>query len=334
MGQMDLGQVRPTFNIPGNVARYTLTETGDLESPHEYYWSPGWSHICAGRFHLDSTGDFTSDLLFYNRASGTAGIYDASLALQREYAWEPGWTHITTGNFGGDPLLTDLLLYNQRTGAARMYLARDGALLEPLWPSGWRRNWSHVVAGRFKNDEGHQSLDDLLFYDQASGEAQFYTTDGGGNIAALRQYQWRQGWAHLIPGRFGGSSGFDDLLFYDQGNRLEIYNLERGASMTRLWQNFNWEPGWTHLVPFKIGGAGRTDLVFYKTGSGQAAIYTNGIQGDGRTQSGELRLLRQHHWRAGWQQITRAYTGPAGNVGVNLIFYRNQIFSSRPRPQG
>lgn len=337
MARINLGQlVERQFRIPGNAASYRV-EDGQIQLLREYFWEAGWSHVRRGRFHRDKGSFFAFDLLFYNRSSGKARFYamngDGSLTLWREYAWEPGWTHVVPGNFQAGEL-TDVLLYNQNTGAARLYAVQDEAVLEPLGQFGWRRGWSHVVAGNFNRDYLSQPLEDLLFCDQSSREAHFYSTDGAGNISFVRQNQWQRNWVHIVPGQFGGSAGFSDLLFYDGGNRLEVYNTQRGASMSLLQRYTDWEPGWTHLVPFKIGGAGRTDLLFYKMGSGKAAFYTNAVQGNPDTQTGDLRLLRQHRWRAGWRQIVPNYMAYQGNVSVEMIFYRDYIFPPRPRPQG
>ena len=44
---------------------------------------------------------------------------------------------------------------------------------------------------------------DLLFYDPSAGQGEFYTTDGSGNIAALRTYNnWRTTWSVIEAGNF------------------------------------------------------------------------------------------------------------------------------------
>lgn len=74
----------------------------------------------------------------------------------------------------------------------------------------WRSSWKQIVPGTF----GGNTYTDLLFYDATTGEGEFYTTDGSGNISDLKKLSgWRKTWKQIIPGNFGGSD-YTDLLFY------------------------------------------------------------------------------------------------------------------------
>ena len=80
----------------------------------------------------------------------------------------------------------------------------------------WRQDWTHIVAGRFSNSP----FSGFLFYEQSTGVAELYETDGRGNLSLLRHYDDSPTTSTLIvPGVFG-PSGFTGLLLYDQAAGL------------------------------------------------------------------------------------------------------------------
>jgi hypothetical protein len=53
---------------------------------------------------------------------------------------------------------------------------------ELLWSYGdWRRDWTHIVSGKFTASP----YSDLLFYEQSTRVAEFYATDGAGASACF-----------------------------------------------------------------------------------------------------------------------------------------------------
>ena len=73
----------------------------------------------------------------------------------------------------------------------------------------WRKTWTHIVAGKFTASP----LSGLLFYEQSTGTAEFYATDGEGGISLLRHYDnWRRSWTLIVPGIFGNSGNTGLLL--------------------------------------------------------------------------------------------------------------------------
>jgi hypothetical protein len=56
-----------------------------------------------------------------------------------------------------------------------------------------------IVPGEFNGD----GFTDLLFYDPAAGQGEFYSTDGGGNLALLKANSgWRRTWSVIVAGNF------------------------------------------------------------------------------------------------------------------------------------
>jgi hypothetical protein len=270
-------------------------------------WRSSWTHIIPGKFG----GSNFTDLLFYDSA-GTAEFYttDAQgrIALLKEH---PGWVsagglpwkHIIPGQFGGSNF-TDLLFYDG-AGSAAFYTS-DGqggiALLRehPGWVSAGGLPWTHIIPGQF----GGSGVTDLLFYDGA-GSAAFYTSDGQGGIALLKEHPgWVSAgglpWKHIIPGQFGGNSSVTDLLFYDGAGSAAFYTSDGQGGIALLREHPGWvSPAnlpWTHIIPGQFGGSGVTDLLFYDS-AGSGAFYTS----DGQ---GRIALLSETtEWRSSWTRI-------------------------------
>src|SRR5438552_18975294 len=71
----------------------------------------------------------------------------------------------------------------------------------------WRPTWTHIVAGRFSRnlhwtDElgfTQGGFDDLLFYDQSNGYAEFYTVPAAGEISLVQAHSdWRAAWRDAV----------------------------------------------------------------------------------------------------------------------------------------
>ena len=67
-----------------------------------------------------------------------------------------------------------------------------------------------IVPGNF-NGAGYT---DLLFYDDSTGEAFFYSVSGGGLSSIIKSYSdWSKDWSNIIPGDYG-LTNITDLLLY------------------------------------------------------------------------------------------------------------------------
>ena len=220
----------PTPNVyadnSGEGEFYDLDGSGGMTLLRRYRnWRKTWDLIIPGNFKVlrneFSNGPFT-DLLFYDRETGTAEIYatdgSAGLTFVKRYTnWRKSWTRIIPGDFSaGELYYTDLLFYD-RTAGEGVFYSTDGAgglgFLKKY--DNWRKTWAEIVPGNF----GGTDHSDLLFYD-SNGTGEFYTTDGSGNLARLRFYNnWRKTWSGIIPGnygRVGSTDRYTDLLFYDK----------------------------------------------------------------------------------------------------------------------
>src|SRR5262249_44349790 len=143
--------------------------------------------------------------------------------LQHHDGWRPSWTHIVPGIFGNSGR-TGLLLYDQAAGFGAFYdTDGQGGIGFPLQEhSNWRTSWTHILAGRFLKGSKYSAV---LFYEQSTGFAEIYATDGSGGIECAAQYDnWRTSWTQIVAGEFVNSNDWsekpvDDLFFFEGSTR-------------------------------------------------------------------------------------------------------------------
>ena len=163
--------------------------------------------------------------------------------------------------------------------------------------SDWRDDWTHIVAGRFTASP----YSGLLFYEQSTGVAEFYTTDGNGNISLLKHYDdWPTTWTHIVPGIFG-KSGYTGLLLYDQAAGFgAIYDTDGNGNLILIQQYNDWRTTWTQIVAARFTASTFSSLLFYEQSAGYGEIYAT----DG---TGAINLLATYSdWRTTWTHIVAA----------------------------
>jgi hypothetical protein len=263
--------------------------------------------------------DQSRDLVeFYSAAGGRPSLLRAQPASGRR------WRDIVPGQFY-DSLQAGLLFYEPLSGTGQFYMpllsGLGFSLASPSEHHGWRTTWTHIIAGHFDTEESRmESSADLLFYDAATGYGEFYTAHETTNTGApqvqlrfLRAYtDWRPGWTHIIPGRFGGD-GRTDLLFYQASTGTgEFYTCTGRALLKPLKSHTGWRGSWRHIVPGHFGGDAFTDLLFYDSTAGVGEFYA--------THQGDIELLATHAgWRTTWAAIVPGDF--AGGGRTSLAFY-------------
>src|SRR5215218_3160389 len=174
----------------------------------------------------------------------------------------------------------------------------------------WRTSWTHIVPGNF----GGNGYTGLFFYDTNAGEAEFYITDGQGNLSLLRAHTGlRTSWTHIVPGNFGGN-GYTDLFFYDaNAGEVEYYATDGQGNLSQFGPTVpGWRTSWTYIVPGNFRGSGYTDLLFYDAYAGEAQFHL-------RDPDGTRLQIDRTGWRTSWTRIVPGNFG--GNGYADLLFY-------------
>lgn len=158
----------------------------------------------------------------------------------------------------------------------------------------WRQGWTHVVAGKFSDSR----FSGLLCYDQLTGVAAFYETNGAGDPRLLAEHGgWRTSWTHIAVGRFSDSP-YSGLLLYDQeAGTGAFYATDGQGGITLLREDSTWPTSWTEIVVGRYSQSDFDGVLLYDRSAGFGAFYsTNG--------HGHLTLLTKFHdWRTSWTAI-------------------------------
>jgi hypothetical protein len=285
----------PTVCASYEEAFYGTDGTGGLTLVNLRYWDKSWDQVVTANFG----GDGYTDLLYYDRETGSAKFYVNGVELRSHTGWRTTWDIIVPGQFGGNGWM-DLLFYDRETGQGAFYTTdgQGGISLLSLHTN-WRTTWDQIVPGSF-GDNGYTAL---LFYDSELGYGEFYETDGQGGISWMQTHDsWNAGWDAIIPGNFGwyeNGDNFTDLLFYDRETGLASFWTTDGQGGIYLLQTHtSWNAGWDLIVPGQFGGGGPwTDLAFYDRESRMLSIWaSNG--------TGGIFGLRTHTgWYSPWNRI-------------------------------
>ena len=258
----------------------------------------GWTQILAGDF----TGSERNDLLFYERATGTAELYRTDgrgglALLGSDATWRKTWTALVRGNFGPGRF-DDLLLYERSSGAAEVR-STDGAggfaVARPLPDLG--RAWSAIVAGRFH----HGPFSDLFLYSRSTGTAEIHALGAPAEPTLLKRHTGLpRTWTHVLAGNFL-SGPYTDLLCYDRGSgTVEVYATDGRGGLRLVRRAAGWRRGFTHLSPGRFGPSGSTGVLAYDRAAGAVVLH----DGDG-----EGRLVRMRSYsglRRTWTQVVAA----------------------------
>jgi hypothetical protein len=199
--------------------------------------------------------------------------------------------------------------------------------------AGWRRSWTHIAAGHFSD----VPFDGLLFYEGATGHAEFYETDGAGGIALLATIDnWHTGWTHIVAGKFS-SSPFTSLLCYDAATgQLACFEPDGQGGLIELTEHTESSNTWTHITTVRLASSALTGVVLYDQSVGRGEIREC-------TGGGQLHLRQSSNaWRTTWTHVVGSelsgstlllYEGATGHCEIyQLTFDPNSSDPARNNP--
>jgi hypothetical protein len=172
---------------------------------------------------------------------------------------------------------------------------------------GWRTAWSHIVAGHFSD----APFDGLLFYEQATGHAELYETDGQGGITWLATLDgWHPGWTHIVAGRFTGSP-YTGLLCYDAATgQMTFYDVDGQGRLIELSEHRESSHTWTQVTTVRLPNTAYSGVVLYDQSVGRGEIREC-------TRGGHLQLRQASDaWRTSWTHVVGSDVS-----GSALLFY-------------
>jgi hypothetical protein len=190
----------------------------------------------------------------------------------------------------------------------------------------WRTTWTHIVPGRFSDARSYYT--GLLFFEQSTGYAEVYDTDGAGRIVAppLRTYSdplppnpfGGHQWTHVIPGLFG-SSGFTGILLYEQSSGCARFLECMGDGLLVARTEYSdWRTTWTQIVPGFFTISRNSGLLFYSPSENYGEIWETDLNG-GR--SGTAPVQTFSDWRSTWTHIVAAdFFWTPGFIGTAPVF--------------
>ncbi|MEL6816590.1 MAG: hypothetical protein AAFP03_17545, partial [Cyanobacteria bacterium J06598_3] len=212
-------------------------------------------------------------LIFYDPQTGNVALYEnKGGALMEEVkvlhgAMDKGLSHITSG--------AGLFSYDANSGAVARYerpwLGEFDVEEIEVEPRHWRKGWSHVVPINFTLDGNSE----ILFYDEKTGDAEFFTYEGG-ELKSVKKLPggWKKGLTHIVAAHLHHWR-YQDLLFYDrnEGSGAIYWHEETSPLFAEALkiQPGGWRKTWDAIAPGRFSnfhGIGEdyehlSDLAFY-----------------------------------------------------------------------
>jgi hypothetical protein len=188
--------------------------------------------------------------------------------------WRTSWDLLVPTILGGSP--SGVVLYDAEAGHAELHgtdVTGDFPLINTY--TDWRTTWTQIVSGYWTTGDTQTQF--LVFYEQSTGYAEFYSYDDSGNLTFIQSYSdWRQSWEMILPFNLGvnGQKSQSGLLFYQkEPGYAELYFTDHSGNITLMNSYNGWRSSWDLIVPGSYGNLGWTDLLFYDSSAAQIQLY-------------------------------------------------------------
>ena len=211
-------------SFPALIVDYTGTPTA--------YGMGLKSHLAAVRSMRgahDFNGDYRSDVLWYNTASGQAAMWLMS-GTSVIGGGSPGsagspWAIVGQRDFNGDGY-ADIVWRNGTSGQVVIWLLNGTSMVGAGSPGTVTTDWTIAGTGDFNGD----GMGDILWYNANTGQVLLWFLNGASVIGGGSPGSAPSPWTVAGTGDFNGD-GFADILWYNTTTGQVVLWLLNGASV-------------------------------------------------------------------------------------------------------
>jgi hypothetical protein len=219
----------------------------------------------------DFNADCTSDILWYNTAtgqavawllSGTSVIGGGSLGS----APSP-WAIVGQRDFNGDGF-SDILWRNGTTGQLVVWLLDFGSVMGGGSPGSAASPWTVAGTGDFNGD----GMGDVLWYNTSTGQIVLWFLNGASLIGGGSPGGAASPWTVAGTGDFNGD-GRTDILWYNTNTGQAVIWLLDGTSLIGGGSPGAAGGAWAIAGTGDFNGDGKSDILWYNSTTGQVVIW-------------------------------------------------------------
>ena len=332
-GFLSRGDVRGGRRIlPSNVHMHLMDRIAKIGNKiYDANISPGWEKI---REYTVSTGTY---LMMYSDDSGSYRIkkFNSDGTLDSTILFHGTMdAGITSMLFYSDSSGTFCVTHNNSSQTIKLFsMNSDGSLGSLASSLNAKQQYSYVLS--YLVGSSHF----LMFYDNSSGDADFYRTATGGNLGTWVDDDLDIGKDQSLLSAF--TAGGLPYLFAYNGSTGEanVYAFSTDAncrmgSIKYLHNKYYWTKGWTSCTI--LSSTDGVQLFLMKKGDGTVHVnrlydYDN-LDASGKSQSHEAGvgdMTEEHDWTSGWttsraftigsKQFLLLYKKDSGNFHVNEV---------------
>lgn len=304
---------------------YATNDSGDMVLYDTYAnVHPGYTHIVTGEF-----GSGGNDIFGYDSVLGRGDVWTRNgqgktVLLASNTSLRKGATLVVEAKLTGSKL--DIVLYDAPKGEIDIYQVDKGKLTLAKTATKIETSWTHVVRGNFDGDP----YDAMLFYDGGAGRAEFYITDGQGNLRQgdITQVGLTKGCTSVVKANLLGAIDQNDIWIFNSNTSMgEMIEIQSPGCIPVKSEQVEWLHGITQVVTVNSSTTAWSDLLGYSPAKGELSIYKTTGTG----------ILEHHSTLSGapkdWTHLSGGGTfngGPGTHSKSHFVCYNHTVDSVVP----
>jgi hypothetical protein len=274
IGAFGSGGVTLTFNTAAShlaPGQYTATIAFSNAAKLSLVTTRQITLVVVANTPHDFSGDSTSDILWYNTASGQVVVWLIN-GTTVTGGGSPGstttpWTIVGQRDFNGDGF-SDILWRNGTSGQLIIWLLNGGTLVGGGSPGSVAGQWSVAGTGDFNND----GMGDVLWYNSSTGQAVIWLLNGASLIGGGSPGAVPSPWTIAGIADFNGD-GFSDILWYNPSSGQAVQWLLNGASLIGGGSPGSAPSPWAVAGTGDFNGDGFGDILWRNNTTGQTVVW-------------------------------------------------------------